>query len=272
MRNVPTWLSALPPAIRRVSSRAGRNRSRGSGALLLMLAVLLSCGALLLSGGPGAGGVAVGPMSAPGPALPTSTLREAAAAAPAVVPEDAGSSPAPSESTAPTTPSVSDAALPAADAALPSAGPALPTAAAPLHLRYPGVDLDMTVLPLTPDQEETAAGVLVPPITMDAYWLTPYGQPGAGSRNTTYIVGHSWEDADAPFNRLSNSARVGDEFLVSTAAGSIRYRVQAVTTHDKDSLRTSDVWDIVPNRLVLISCYTEDLWGKNVLVSAAPVG
>jgi hypothetical protein len=237
MRKVPTWLSILPPAMRRMTSRDGGNRSRGSGTLLLMVSVLLSCGALLLSGGFGAGGVAAGPVSSPGTAPPTSTLDVAAV-----------------------------------DAALPAAVPALPAAAPPLHLRYPGADLDMTVLPLTPDQAETAAGVLVPPITMDAFWLTPYGQPGTGSRNTTYIVGHSWEDADAPFNRLSTSARVGDEFVVSTASGSIRYRVQAVTTHDKDSLKTSDVWNIVPNRLVLISCYTEDLWGKNVLVSAAPLG
>jgi hypothetical protein len=26
----------------------------------------------------------------------------------------------------------------------------------------------------------------------------------------------------------------------------------------------------VPNRIVLISCYTEDPWGKNVVVTASP--
>ena len=35
-------------------------------------------------------------------------------------------------------------------------------------------------------------------------------------------------------------------------------------------MKNSDIWNIVPNRLVLISCYTEDLWGKNVIVTAVP--
>ena len=48
------------------------------------------------------------------------------------------------------------------------------------------------------------------------------------------------------------------------------YVVESVTTHDKDTLKTSDIWDIVPHRVVLISCYTEDLWGKNVIVTAVP--
>jgi LPXTG-site transpeptidase (sortase) family protein len=105
---------------------------------------------------------------------------------------------------------------------------------------------------------------------MEAYWLTTYGYPGSGSRDTTYIVGHSWENADAPFNRLSNHATVGDELSVTMASVVVRYKVQSVNTHDKDTLRTSDVWDAVPGRLVLISCYTEDIWGKNVIVTASP--
>jgi hypothetical protein len=48
------------------------------------------------------------------------------------------------------------------------------------------------------------------------------------------------------------------------------YQVENITTYLKSSLKDSPVWDIVPNRLVLISCYTADPWGKNVVVTASP--
>ena len=48
----------------------------------------------------------------------------------------------------------------------------------------------------------------------------------------------------------------------------LRYAVDSVTTYTKSTLKDSPVWDVVPNRLVLISCYTEDPWGKNVVVVA----
>lgn len=99
----------------------------------------------------------------------------------------------------------------------------------------------------------------------------PFGTPGNGSVNTTYVIGHSWEGADAPFNHLSSAATVGDLFEVDTAAGTIPYRVDSVTMYLKSGLKDSPIWAIVPNRLVLISCYAEDPWGKNVVVTAAPV-
>ena len=46
--------------------------------------------------------------------------------------------------------------------------------------------------------------------------------------------------------------------------------MESVTTYTKSTLKDSPVWDAVPNRLVLISCYTEDPWGKNVVVVATP--
>ena len=54
----------------------------------------------------------------------------------------------------------------------------------------------------------------------------------------------------------------GEKFTVTTSAGSCR-TVDSVTTYTKSSLKDSAVWSVVPNRLVLISCYTGDLWGKN---------
>ncbi|MFE5835391.1 class F sortase [Arthrobacter sp. NPDC056493] len=145
-----------------------------------------------------------------------------------------------------------------------------PLAAAPTAVSIAAADLNVRVLPLTPSADELASESLVPPLTVDAYWLTSYGVPGAGSVNTTYIVGHSWDGRDAPFNRLSDESLVGKAVTVTTAKGTLQYVVDSVTTHDKNTLKDSDIWNVVPNRVVLISCYTEDPWGKNVVVTASP--
>jgi Sortase domain len=148
--------------------------------------------------------------------------------------------------------------------------PARLLAAAPTAVSIGVVGLDVRVLPLTPTAGELSSQSLVPPLTLDAYWLTSYGVPGAGSTNTTYIVGHSWDGRDAPFNRLSDESLVGKAVTVTTAKGALKYVVDSVTTHDKNTLKDSDIWNVVPNRVVLISCYTEDPWGKNVVVTASP--
>lgn len=146
-----------------------------------------------------------------------------------------------------------------------------PPVAAPTRIVYPAAGLDVVVHPLNPSQDELDSQAIVPPITMDGYWVTNFGTPGIGSSNTTYILGHSWEDRDAPFNRLSAASAPGDIFEATTTAGTIRYRVDSVDTYAKTTLKDSPIWTAVPNRLVLISCYAEDLWGKNVVVVASPV-
>jgi len=151
-----------------------------------------------------------------------------------------------------------------------SAGPLLPDASPPQRIIYPKAAMDTAVHPLAPDSTALESQTIVPPTTMDGYWLTPFGVPGNGSGNTTYVIGHSWEGQDAPFNHLSSAAAVGDEFDVVTSTGTIRYRVDTVTTYLKATLKDSPIWDMMPSRLVLISCYTEDPWGKNVVVSASP--
>ncbi|GAA3312499.1 class F sortase [Arthrobacter ramosus] len=157
----------------------------------------------------------------------------------------------------------------AVDAPATRRGTSLPAASAPLQITYPAVGLNVVVHPLRPDP---AGGQSIePPETMDGYWLSPFGTPGAGSTNTTYVIGHSWEGLDAPFNHLSYAAAPGDEFKVVTATGTMTYKVDSVTTYTKSTLKDSPVWTAVPNRLVLISCYTQDLWGKNVAVVASPV-
>jgi len=148
--------------------------------------------------------------------------------------------------------------------------PAGPAASPPQRLVYPAADIDVAVHPLEPTGEDQASQTIVPPPTMDGYWLTPYGVPGAGSTNTTYIAGHSWTDRDAPFNHLSTKAAAGDGLTVATATGEVAYLVDSVTTYVKSGLKDSPIWQVAPNRLVLISCYTDDFWGTNVVVVASP--
>lgn len=148
--------------------------------------------------------------------------------------------------------------------------PALPEASQPRRIRYPSAGFDVPVHPLELDSAAQSSQTIVPPATKDGYWLTPFGIPGKGSANTTYVIGHSWDGAEAPFNHLSSAAAVGDRFEVDTDTGTITYQVDNITTYVKSSLKDSPIWEIVPNRLVLISCYTEDPWGKNVVVTASP--
>jgi LPXTG-site transpeptidase (sortase) family protein len=130
--------------------------------------------------------------------------------------------------------------------------------------------MDQAVLPLTPTEEEMNLAAIVPPRTADAYWLTPYGVPGTGSTNTTYIVGHSWEGQTSPFNNISLVAKRGDRLTLTTAEGPLTYTVDQITTEYKDTLRDSAIWDKVPGRLILITCFTADLRGKNIIVQASP--
>lgn len=139
-----------------------------------------------------------------------------------------------------------------------------PQGSPPLHISYPGVGMDQDVLPLTPAQGTQTS--IVPPMTIDAYWLTPYGSPG--SSDTTYLIGHSWEGRDSSFNHLSTQAHPGDHLTVTTATGPANYTVKTVSTENKNTLKDSPIWNKVPNRLILVSCYTADLWGTNIIITA----
>lgn len=149
--------------------------------------------------------------------------------------------------------------------------PAPAASSPPLHITYPAAGLDQSVLPLSPTEQESSLGSIVPPHTADAYWLAPYGVPGAGSTNTTYIVGHSWEGRASPFNNISSLSQPGDQLTLTTAEGPLRYKIERITTEYKDTLKDSAIWDKVPGRLILITCFAEDLWGKNIIVQASPL-
>ena len=175
------------------------------------------------------------------------------------------------ESTAAKAPAVLPAGAAAAGKSAAPAVPALPAASVPLRISFPAAGLDVAVHPLEPGRDDTESRSIVPPETKDGYWLAPFGTPGVGSTNTTYVIGHSWLDQDAPFNHLSTQAAPGGVLTVTTATGVLSYRVDSVTTYSKATLKDSSVWEAVANRLVLISCYTEDPWGRNVVVVASPL-
>jgi hypothetical protein len=146
----------------------------------------------------------------------------------------------------------------------PSPATTAPQGSPPLHIAYPGVGMDQDVLPLTPPAQGQAS--ITPPLTVEAYWLTPYGSPR--SSDTTYIIGHSWEGRDTAFNHLSTRANPGDQITLTTKTGPATYTVKTVSTENKNTLKDSPIWNKVPNRLILISCYTADLWGTNIIITA----
>lgn len=224
-------------------------RRRGSVLSLVGAAVLA---AALLGGGCSQ---ALGPEVLPRPSPPAGPH----SSAPALVPETTTASPLASPRAAVQSPAGAEGSMPA--------GPVSP----PLHITYPAVGMDQAVLPLSPTEQEASLGSIVPPPTPDAYWLAPYGTPGQGSTNTTYIVGHSWEGRPSPFNEISSRAQPGDRLTVSTAQGPLVFTVDAITTEYKDTLRDSAIWDRVPGRLVLITCFTQDLWGTNIIIQASPL-
>jgi hypothetical protein len=142
---------------------------------------------------------------------------------------------------------------------------------APTHIHYPAAEMDQAVLPLSSTDQDSGAGSLTPPQTLEAYWLTAYGSPGLGSTNTTYIVGHSSDVLDSAFNNFSSQARVGDQLTITTADGPRLYQVHTVSTENKNTLKDSHIWAKVPGGLVLVSCHTSDLWGTNIIIEASPV-
>ena len=71
-----------------------------------------------------------------------------------------------------------------------------------------------------------------------------------------------------PEGTPSDPSLVGEELEVETVDGTLGYVVDSVTTYEKDTLKDSDIWQIAPDRIVLISCYTRDAVGRNVVVAS----
>ncbi|MDQ1595469.1 MAG: hypothetical protein QOH40_2025, partial [Arthrobacter pascens] len=201
--------------------------------LVLSLCCLGMLTAWLIYGAAGTGPSQASALDAPvarySPAGPVTQLPE--------IGPQAGTGPTPAAIAA--APGAGKAGVPAKSAAPKPTGAPKPlaiTAAPPERIIYPAAGMDVVVHPLKPGSGDVDSRSIVPPETMDGYWLTPYGQPGVGSVNTTYVIGHSWEGQDAPFNHLSSAAVPGDIFTVVTAKAKLSYKVDSVTTYTKSSL------------------------------------
>jgi len=149
-------------------------------------------------------------------------------------------------------------------------------ASAPTRVEVPSVGLDVPVLPVTPE-----GGELDPPTLAEAYWIEAYGSPGSDADNTVYLAGHSYDSGDAAFNPLFDRAEQvalvapGDEIVVTTEAGRLTYAVDSTERYPKDELAdVEEVWRIVPDRLVLITCFQRNDGGAsqdNLVVFASLV-
>jgi len=231
----------MTPSGSAVDPSAGRRRSRRVSARVVGALV---AGVLVLTGG---GLLAAGLLGEDEPVAATRPVPSATASpSPPPTAEPVAPEPSPSPSVAPQ----------------PTAVPTL-EAEADIRLRVPSVGIDLPVHALEPD-----SGAINPPTMSDAYWIDPYGEPGAGDAapdNTVYIAAHSWSRGDAAFNRLldvdheGGAVDVGDEVVVESPSGTATYRVTEVKRYGKDALPDADeVWVVSPGRLVLITCFQRE--------------
>lgn len=137
--------------------------------------------------------------------------------------------------------------------------------AAPTRVEVPSVGLDVKVLPVTPE-----GGEIDPPTLAEAYWIEAYGTPGTDADNTVYLAGHSYDSGDAAFNPLFDRAaqvalvEAGDEIVVTTETGRLTYAVDGTERYPKDQLAdVEEVWKIVPDRLVMITCFQRNDGGAS---------
>jgi sortase (surface protein transpeptidase) len=144
--------------------------------------------------------------------------------------------------------------------ALPPEGASLPTPSSAVHVVIPELDLDLPVLPHTPRD-----GAIDPPTLTAAYWIRPYGEPvavPANADNTIYLAAHSTGTGEYGFDPLmapdggGSTLAAGDAIEVTTPDGTAAYTVDHTQRYAKGELPdATEVWEDVPGRLVLITCY-----------------
>jgi LPXTG-site transpeptidase (sortase) family protein len=102
-----------------------------------------------------------------------------------------------------------------------------------------------------------ADGWVEPPHRDTVAWWSGGGWPADPADNTVYLYGHV-SRIEAVFNRLAE-AQVGDAVSVTTAAGTLTYRVTEVLppVAKKDLPSVPEVAAAVPGRLVMIGCHRD---------------
>jgi len=143
--------------------------------------------------------------------------------------------------------------------------------AAPVSLAIPAIGLRAAVTEY-PDAMVAAHGGAVNPESLtDVSWWSGGGTPGADSRHTVYLYGHTWREP-AVFNDLKQLTP-GAEVLLTTSTGVLRYVVDRCFTVPKPSFPFHvEVTRDAPGRLLLVGCYRETglelATTQNVVVTA----
>lgn len=159
----------------------------------------------------------------------------------------------------------------------------VPPKAAPIRLEIPDANIDTSVSLQPLSESERQVRYLKPPNDPTAYWSDLFDQPGSNSTDLTYISGHGCDglaickEMDWPFNRLSdpNLVKQGTAVVVTTANGKVCYKVDGpITTYLKSDLKKQTAIfgsAPLPERLVLVSCFTRSVHDLNVVAVASRV-
>jgi hypothetical protein len=98
-------------------------------------------------------------------------------------------------------------------------------------------------------------------------------QAGAGTNNSLFLIGHSWDDGSGVFNRIMALARPNQLIVITTQVGKVCYDVDHIAKEAKADFATGRAAAQVPRPgwLVMISCYAapgdpSTVWGPDVSV------
>lgn len=144
-----------------------------------------------------------------------------------------------------------------------------PAAGVPTRVAVQRLAIDVPVLPIAPE-----GGVLVPPADPRVLGWYRYGARPGAVHGSAVITGHTVHTGGGALDELDD-LRAGDTIRVSTAKGTIGYRVSSVAIVSKPQLarRAQKVFSsTVAGRLVLITCtdWNGQEYLSNTLVYAAP--
>lgn len=145
-----------------------------------------------------------------------------------------------------------------------------PARGKPLTLRVPGLEIDVTVTPVSIGTQ----GVLVPPSDYTTVgWWSDGAQPGS-ARGTVLITGHKVRSGGGAFDDLS-TLEPGALLHVTTTKGRITYRVVEVENYSKEQLASISerlFSQTAVGQLVLVTCsdYFAGSYHGNTVVIAQP--